>query len=246
MTMLDALFRGKDSGPSQNLDLSLANQVGVEPKFSARAKRLSLRVNPKTAVIELVIPNRVRQSSINRFINQNIGWIQHRQHKMPQKIDIIDGAKLFYRGADTQLTIQHHIKRTTQITHQDNNIIILTSRDDPSANLKRWIINEARTEIERLSKIKADSIGKSIAKIDLRDTTSRWGSCSSDARLMFSWRLILAPDYVLDYVVGHEVAHLIHMDHSERFWDLCYSLCDKPDEARAWLKKNSFKLLNIF
>jgi predicted metal-dependent hydrolase len=109
------------------------------------------------------------------------------------------------------------------------------------------MIDEARKIIEPLAYQKAATIGKKISKIDLRDTKSRWGSCSTDKRLMLSWRLIMAPPEILDYVVAHEVAHLKHMDHSKKFWDLCYELANGDgDYARQWLKDNGNNLMRYF
>jgi len=229
-------------------DLSSDLFHGLNPKVNKRAKRLSLRVNPKTASIELIIPPRASQQSVERFVSRNQTWIDQRRKLLPVKQDIIDGARFLYCGRDTIVKIIPHTSRTTNIAYNENEdiITISTSRADPTTNFKRWVIEQARINIEPLAHQKAQIIDKPISKIDLRDTSSRWGSCSSDGRLMLSWRLIFAPPFVLDYVVGHEVAHLKHMDHGKQFWALCYSLCDKPDEARAWLKSNGNQLLNIF
>ena len=144
------------------------------------------------------------------------------------------------------ISIHEHKIRTTNISLNDDNIIIKTSRRDPTTNLKRWMIDFAREKITPMAEEKAKTIRKDVSKIDLRDTTTRWGSCSSDKRLMFSWRLIMAPPYVLDYVVAHEVAHLKRMDHSSKFWDICYSLAERPEEARLWLKENGNSLMRYF
>jgi predicted metal-dependent hydrolase len=218
----------------------------VSPRLNKRAKRLSLRVNPKTSNIELIIPPRANQQAVERFVLANRDWIARRKQTLPAKIAIKHDAIMMFWGVQTLICITPHTKRTTVITHENNGIHIRTSRDDPSSNLKRWVIEQARAHIEPLAYQKALSINKPISKIDLRDTSSRWGSCSSDGRLMLSWRLIFAPPYVLDYVVGHEVAHLKYMDHGKQFWDLCYSLCDEPDKARKWLKANGNQLLSIF
>lgn len=123
---------------------------------------------------------------------------------------------------------------------------IKTSRADPTTNVKRWFVERAREVIEPLAQEKAKTINKTISKIDLRDPSSRWGSCSTDKRLMFSWRVIMAPPEVLDYLVAHEVAHLKHMDHSQVFWDLCYSLCKGSEHGHDWLKQNGNSLMRYF
>lgn len=211
-----------------------------------RARRLSLRVDHKAGVIRLTIPPRTPQSSIQRFINANNQWIEEKSKTLHPKVVIENHAIIPFCGHDHEICIHPHTKRTTDIFAEGGKIHVSTSRDDPTTNLKRWLIEEARLAIEPLSTAKASEIGKKITKIDLRDTSTRWGSCSTDKRLMFSWRLIMAPDYVLDYVIGHEVAHLKHMDHSKKFWDVCYALSDQPDEARQWLKDHGNTLMRYF
>jgi predicted metal-dependent hydrolase len=102
---------------------------------------------------------------------------------------------------------------------------------------------EARREIALRTRAKAASLGKPVTAITIRDTKSRWGSCNSAGRIAFSWRLIMAPEFVLDYVVAHEVAHLAELNHGVRFWRLCASLTEAdPKAARAWLKRHGPEL----
>lgn len=226
--------------------LSLADLTALEIRHSNRAKRLSLRANAKKSVVELIIPPRTLPFAVNRFVAQNRDWIIARQRAFPQKFILTDGANITVMGKERAICIERHDRRATLITMDDNTLTIRTSRDDASANLKRWLVMLARDTITPLALKKAKSIEHPISKIDLRDTSSRWGSCSADKRLMFSWRLIFAPPYVLDYVVGHEVAHLRHMDHGANFWALCYDLSEQPDAARQWLKDNGNTLLSFF
>ena len=214
--------------------------------YNTRAKRLSLRVDYKQGLIRLTIPQKANYNSVKKFLDTNKNWINEKQLSLNSKVLIKNGSTVAYMGNDYKIIIRKHTKRTTDIIVYRNEIHINTSRDDPSNNFKRWMIEQARTFINDSAHAKADKIGKKITKIDLRDTSSRWGSCSSDKRLMFSWRLIMAPPYVLDYVIGHEVAHLKHMDHSKKFWSVCYTLCDEPDSARHWLKQNGNTLLRFF
>ena len=91
---------------------------------------------------------------------------------------------------------------------------------------------------------KAARVERSVKRITVRDSRSRWGSCGPDGGMSFSWRLVFAPAEVLDYLVAHEVAHLVHMNHGPRFWALARTLCDGPIEApQAWLKANGETLL---
>jgi len=213
--------------------------------------------------VKLTVPKRTPQWRIDRFLEKHANWIADRQANALPPIPIAHGEIIPFMGGDHEIVIEGHSKRTTHISSlqglplqstdylnnsgNDAVILIRTSRDDVSNNLKRWMIDQARTTIEPLAEIKANKISKTISKIDLRDTKSRWGSCSSDGRIMLSWRLIMAPTAILDYVIAHEVAHLKHMNHSQSFWELCYDLTDgDADTARQWLKDHGQTLMRYF
>ncbi len=102
----------------------------------------------------------------------------------------------------------------------------------------------AGQELTRRARLHAATIGRKVTRITVRDTKSRWGSCSAAGSLSFSWRLIMAPEPVLDYVVAHEVAHLIEMNHGPRFWKLVRTMVVDPDSQRAWLKRHRAELLS--
>ena len=108
--------------------------------------------------------------------------------------------------------------------------------------VRDYLKAEAKQELSVRSHDKAAAIGQRVTRVTLRDTKSRWGSCSHQGALSYSWRLILAPESVLDYVAAHEVAHLVHMDHSPSFWRLVADLHPDPDSARAWLKRDGSAL----
>jgi predicted metal-dependent hydrolase len=205
-----------------------------------------LRVDNKAGVIRLTIPKWTMQRTIDRFLKKNEQWIAQRQADLLPKITIKHGSVIPFQGRDLTIEIINHTKRTTLINVDSDRLVIQTSRDDPTTNVKRWIVEQAREIIESLAHKKAKVIAKEISKIDLRDPSSRWGSCSTDKRLMFSWRVIMAPPTVLDYLVAHEVAHLKHMDHSSQFWDLCYSLCEGSESGHQWLKQNGNSLMRYF
>lgn len=219
----------------------------IQKSINPRAKRLSLRVDQSAGVIKLTIPKWTTKWKIDRFLKANEDWIADKNTLLLPKIEIKDGAVISFLGGNHTIKIEHHSKRTTDIQAHDNTLIIKTSRDDPTSNLKRWMIDECRKVIEPMATEKAEQIGKTISKVDLRDTKSRWGSCSSDKRLMLSWRLIMAPPEILNYVVAHEVAHLKHMDHSNKFWNVCYDLTEgDADYARQWLRDNGNQLMQWF
>ncbi len=131
-------------------------------------------------------------------------------------------------------------------THRGANEIRVGGEPEFVARRVRdFLIKESRDELARRAKTKASVIGKRVAAVTVRDTRSRWGSCASSGRLSFSWRLILTPEPVFDYVVAHEVAHLREMNHSARFWALVATLTPEVEVPRAWLKANGARLLRF-
>jgi len=108
--------------------------------------------------------------------------------------------------------------------------------------LADWLKREARRDLTLASERYAQAMAVSFHRLAIRDQASRWGSCSSDGSLSYSWRLILAPSFVLDYVAAHEVAHLKHMNHGVRFWRLVLTHCPMAPQARLWLRRHGVTL----
>jgi hypothetical protein len=122
---------------------------------------------------------------------------------------------------------------------------VLTNKIDPSARIRRFLIDFARERIAEMTYEKAAMIRRKVTDVEVRDTRSRWGSCGDDGRICFSWRLIFAPLKALDYVVGHEVAHLLHMDHSDNFWNACERLCKDYEFGKNWMRDNGHDLMRF-
>lgn len=211
--------------------------------LSARAKRLALRVDPKSNKIKLIVPRFAKDIEVLTFIYQNRNWIAARLQDMPDNVPFADGETLPIFGTPRLIKVVPHDKRATRFTLEDDALTIHTRRDDPASNIRRYLIDLARDTITPLAHEKAAEIGKEISAITLRDPSSRWGSCSHDGRISFSWRLVFCPPDVLDYIVGHEVAHLQHMDHSDRFWNLCDQISNDMTFGKQWLKSNGSALM---
>lgn len=216
--------------------------------LNKRAKRLGLRVDHKTRKIKLTVPYGARLHHAVDFVERHENWILKQLNNFPESTPFTSGTTIPLFGKERVITChapregQH--KRTTIIELQDNSIDVFTNRTDPSGNIKKWIKNEALATLSNLSHEKAAQINKVVHSVNVRDTSSRWGSCSHDGRLSYSWRLIFAPFDVIDYVAAHEVAHLQHLDHSKNFWTLCEQLSDDMAFGRKWLKENGNSLLH--
>jgi hypothetical protein len=120
----------------------------------------------------------------------------------------------------------------------DGRLIVPCRPEALPGRVRRFLKAEAQRDIGAALERHCETLGKTPPEFRLRDTRSRWGSCTSDGRLSFSWRLVCAPDYVLDHVAAHEAAHLVHLNHGGRFRALEQRLCPRTDEAAEWLAAN--------
>lgn len=205
-----------------------------------RARRYSLRLEPKDGSLTLVLPERASLSEALRFAQRKAGWVERQIVGLPPRIPFAADAVVPVLGEDH--VIRHRPEARRGTWREDGEILVSGLADYLPRRVTDYLKREARTEIMRRAEAKAALIDRRVAKVGVRDTRSRWGSCSSDGRLSFSWRLILAPEPVLDYVVAHEVGHLVHMDHSQRFWSLVATLTDEVEGPRRWLKRHGAAL----
>jgi len=213
-------------------------------KINPRAKRMALRVDPKKRVVNLVLPKRASMRSAYTFALEHKYWIREKIAELPERIEFSDGAILSILGEPTEVKVNYDkTLKTTDIQLINKELLVSTNKENPNPRIKRFIINYAKERLSTLAHEKAARIDQKIADISVKDTTSRWGSCSHDAKLSFSWRLIFAPYKAFDYVVAHEVAHLRVMDHSPAFWAECEALCDDYSQGKTWMRRHSGDLI---
>jgi predicted metal-dependent hydrolase len=163
---------------------------------------------------------------------------------MPEHVAFADGAIVPVLG--TPHRIRHLGKRVTgarSVTIADGEIRVVGRAPHVARRVRDHLIALARQELGRRARALAGRIDRRLTRITVRDTKSRWGSCSASGALAFSWRLILAPEAVLDYVVAHEVAHLAEMNHGPRFWRVVEMLSPGSARQRGWLSRNRARLL---
>jgi predicted metal-dependent hydrolase len=215
--------------------------VPLELRESPRTRRLSLRVDVGRGLIQVVVPVGVPEADIRRFVGRHDDWLRARLAAMPPPMPFVDGARVPVLGQDHVIA---HRPGLVGGTRCEDGVLLVGGRPEHvGRRVRDFLVGEARRELAERARIKADGIGARVAGVTVRDTRSRWGSCSPGGRLSFSWRLVLAPPAVLDYVVAHEVAHLKEMNHSPRFWALCARLTADPAASRAWLRANAARLL---
>lgn len=214
--------------------------IPVRVRRSGRATRLSLRIDRSGEGVVLVMPPAASLSHALGFAAQQRDWIGSRLAAMPPKVDFRPGALVPVLGVEH--VIRHCPEARRGVWAEDGAIHVSGAAEHLPRRIGDWLRRRAAAEISTRAHPLAARIGRKICRISLRDTTSRWGSCTAAGNLSFSWRLILAPEAVLTYVVAHEVAHLAHMDHSPAFWRLVGQLTPDPDSSRAWLKRHGASL----
>lgn len=210
------------------------NRIPLVIRRNRRAKRIYLRYNPAEHAFSLTLPQRTRVADGVDFIHTKSDWISETLQQMPQKKNLKPGVVIPVLGEKTR--IRHVPDMRGVFALKDGELRVSGSREHLQRRIEDALKKIARNEIAELAHYKAAQIGRKVNRITLRDTRSRWGSCSSERNVMFSWRLVFAPYEVLDYVVSHEIAHLRHMDHSSRFWDTVEDLCPDYDEWKDWLR----------
>lgn len=209
---------------------------------NARARRASLRVDPANRRIVLTAPLRMARGTAVGFAEAQAGWIAARLGRLPERRPFVDGAEIPLFGVPHR--VRHRPDARGTVWRENGEIHVAGRPEHLPRRLKDWLTAELRERLVPLVLAKAARTERSVKRITVRDTRSRWGSCGPDAAMSFSWRLVFAPPEVLDYLAAHEAAHLVHLNHGPRFWALARALCDGPIEGpQAWLKKNGETLL---
>ena len=209
---------------------------------SARARRASLRADSARRRIVLTAPLRMGRGTAVDFAHAQAGWIAARLKRMPAHRPFVDGALVPLFG--TPHRIRHRADRRGTVWREGLEIHVAGRPEHLPRRLRDWLTAELKGELVPRVQAKALRVERPVRRITVRDSRSRWGSCGPDASLSFSWRLVFAPPEVLDYLVAHEVAHLVHLNHSPRFWALARTLCEVPIEGpQTWLKQNGEVLL---
>ena len=208
--------------------------VEVHLKRSARARRFSLRVSRLDGKVTLSMPLRAREGEALAFLKGNEGWLRQTLSTMPASAlrTVSFGMVIPVEGAD--LTLTPATGRGLRV--EGDRLLVPGSPTTVGPRVSAWLKLLARDRLATASGRYAEQVGRSYSSLAIRDTRSRWGSCSPDGRLMYSWRLIMAPPSVLDYVAAHEVAHLVELNHSPDYWAVVTRICPDWKQHRNWLR----------
>ena len=210
----------------------------VQLRRHRQARRYTLRIQATTREVILTIPPRGTLKEAGEFAQKHGGWIAARLGRLPEAAPFADGAVVPLRGVPHRIAHRPGVRGTSgPQTDASGELLLCVAGNAPHIDRRvgDFLRREARRDLETASLKFAASLGVAVKRITVRDQSSRWGSCSTTGVLSFSWRLILAPGHVLDYLAAHEVAHLVEMNHSPRFWRLVQRLCPDHDRAKAWL-----------
>nr|WP_246317592.1 SprT family zinc-dependent metalloprotease [Hyphomicrobium methylovorum] len=214
----------------------------LEVRRHPGARRLTLRVSRTRRAVIVTLPLQCDLDEAGTFLHRHIDWVRARLDSLPNQVPFENGAAIPLRGEPHTISFSGGIRardagiaiRNTRSTLPA--IVVAGPTDLAPSRLTRWLWKEAQSDLEASVAHHANLLSLEAKRVVVRDQTSRWGSCSTTGALSFSWRLVLAPGFVLDYVAAHEVAHLAEMNHGPRFWKLVNKICPEFETAKQWLQ----------
>jgi predicted metal-dependent hydrolase len=215
----------------------------IEWRRSARARRVSLRIDPRGGAVVVTLPHRTARQAGMALLIDNADWVAQRLAALPGPISFADGIEIPLHGRLHR--IRHLPLARGGVWVEAGEIMVTGEATFLARRVMDFLRAEARRSIGLLVARKAALAGVKPARITLKDTSSRWGSCAANRNLAFSWRLVMAPVFVQDYVTAHEVAHLRHMNHGPQFWKLVDEITPHTEQAVAWLRLHGMKLLRV-
>ncbi len=209
-------------------------------RSNRRAKRICLRYNATDHAVNLTLPQRTELEDGLQFLQTKYDWLESTLNEAPPKKHLKPGVKVPILGEPFRLRHQTDLPGTFAL--KDGMLLIGGTREHTARRTQDALKQIIRNEITGLAPLMAKQLNRKVGRISIRDTRTRWGSCSSTGNLNFCWRLVFAPREGLEYVVAHEVAHLKHMDHSPRFWATVEQLLPNYQGAKEWLRLNASEL----
>ena len=224
------------------LPVALAGRVvEVRLRVNARARRMTLRLPIGTAGPVITVPPRVSEAVVRGFLDSHREWLETRLARRPAATPFADGAEIPFRGTPHRIVHDGRLRGGVRTAAGQDGASLIVVSGEPSVLARRvslFLRREAEAALKEAVHRHTAALGVTAAAVRIRDTTSRWGSCSCDRVLSFSWRVVMAPPFVLNYLVAHEVAHLREMNHSPAFWRIVARLDPQARQGRAWLKQH--------
>jgi hypothetical protein len=229
--------------PAPRGALAPAAEVPVRWRRSTRAQRVSLRICPREGAVVVTLPPKGGRRAGLALIREHEAWVLEHLAALSPAVEFAPGAEMLLGG---EPHVIRHEPRARGGAFLDGGAIVVTgAREFLRRRVADFLRGEAKRRIATLAVPHAQVLGVKPRVIRVKDTRSRWGSCAPDGTLAFSWRLVMAPGWVMDYVVAHEVAHLREMNHSARFWSLVEGLTPHREAAVEWLRLEGPALLRV-
>ena len=233
-----ALLYRRPAEPSTLLVKHGSQVFAIRLRRHRRARRYTLRIHPTDREAILTMPPRGTIAEAREFAQLHGGWIAARLGRLPKAAPFQAGTVVPLRGVPHRIVHRSGERGTVWTETRESGDKILCVAGDVEFIDRRvhdFLKREARRDVQRSAQEYAETLNVRVKRISIRDQSSRWGSCTSAGSLSFSWRLILAPPFVLDYLAAHEVAHLVEMNHSPRFWKVVARICPSVERAKKWL-----------
>jgi predicted metal-dependent hydrolase len=215
----------------------------VQWRRNARARRISLRIDPSEGMVVVTLPLRAGRRAGMSLLMTHADWVTDRIAKLPRMIRFGDGEAIPLDGKPCR--IRHLPQARGGAWFANGELHVTGAPEFLPRRVTDFLRAEARRRFTALVAVKTEAASLHVRRVTVKDTSSRWGSCAPDGTIALCWRLIMAPEFVQDYVVAHEVAHLRHMNHGPRFWDLVARLTPHTTAAMAWLRNEGAQLQRI-
>jgi predicted metal-dependent hydrolase len=241
-------FFCKEPAPPARERLLIGGSGGhyaIEVRRHPAARRYTLRVREARRDVVLTIPPRGSIRQAKQFAEKNIEWIAARLKRMPRPAPFAPDETVPLRGVPHRIVHRPGARGTAWAeTGADGTPLLCVAggATHVGRRARDFLKREARRDLLAASRRYAGMLDVSIRAVSLRDTASRWGSCSQSGSLSFSWRLVLAPPFVLDYLAAHEIAHRVELNHSKRFWRTVERIFPEWRRAEAWLRAHGTSL----
>ncbi|MCL2715519.1 MAG: M48 family metallopeptidase [Alphaproteobacteria bacterium] len=233
-----ALLYRRPYEPSTLMIRHGSQYFAIRVRRHRRARRYTLRIHPSDREAILTMPPRGTLANARDFAQRHGGWIAARLGRLPKAAPFQPGTQVPLRGVAHRIVHRAGERGTVWTEVRDNGerlLCVAGGIEHIDRRVHDYLKREARDDLQRATAFHAGELGVKVTRLSIRDQSSRWGSCTSAGSLSFSWRLILSPPFVLNYIAAHEVAHLVEMNHSVRFWRLVGRICPSVERAKKWL-----------
>ena len=224
--------------------------LNVQIERTRRKKTISLQVKDNKLIIKA--PKKLSKRSLDELIQRKINWIKQRliinlEEQNLRHRKFIDNDKFYFRGKDYRLRLISGKEETVKI---EADLLVVTYIDDTTIDrkaIKTFLIDWYLKESLKILKTRTNYLAKKMkvqpSGMTVKNYISKWGSCTAHNKISYNWRIIMAPDYIIDYLIIHELSHITEPNHSKDFWQTVAKYCDGYQTKRKWLRENGYRLI---